>query len=145
MVAALQFLPGYSKNGIFMKIMDSDQNYWGFHEIPWNSAPESDFHDSGGSLAGLGWKPWYSYRNIKVSGPPRTTRIAPEQRKSQNFHWNRSFPLQNMFSHLWTTKNGPRTLRLWRVLSRGRQCRFLLAQVPFWCPKSWKGGFHRIP
>ena len=34
MVAALQFLPGHSKNWIFMIIMDSDQNNWEFHEIP---------------------------------------------------------------------------------------------------------------
>ena len=42
------------------------------------------FKDSEGSLAGPGWKPQYSYRNIEVSEPPRTTRIAPKQKKMKN-------------------------------------------------------------
>ena len=136
MLAVLIFLPGHSKISFSMQILVPNQNFGDFHGICWNSGAESDFMGFEGSLAGLGWKPSYSYRNIKVSGPPRTTRIAPEQRKSQNSHWNRSFPLQNRFLHLWTSENGPRTLRLLRVLGRGRQCRYLLAQVRFWSPKS---------
>ena len=112
MVAALIFLPGHSKNWISMNIIDSDRNNWDFHEIWWNLGSEWDFYDSGGSLAGPGWTPWYSYRNIEVSEPPRTTTIIPKQRKSQNSSWNRSFPVQNMFFHLWSSKNCPRTLRL---------------------------------
>jgi len=34
MVAALQFLTGHSQNWFSMKIMDSNQNNWEFHEIP---------------------------------------------------------------------------------------------------------------
>ena len=83
MVAARTFLPGHSRISIFMKILDSDQNNGEFHEIWWNLAPELGFKDSEGSLAGPGWKPQYSYRNIEVSEPPRTTRIAPKQRKSK--------------------------------------------------------------
>ena len=50
-----------------------------------------DFKDSEGSLAGPGWKPQYSYRNIEVSEPPRTTRIAPKQK-------NFKFPPKSHFS-----------------------------------------------
>ena len=70
-----------------MKILDSAYNNGEFHEIWWNLAPELGFKDSEGSLAGPGWKPQYSYRNIEVSEPPRTTRIAPKQRKSANFRY----------------------------------------------------------
>ena len=135
MVAASTFLPGHPKIWFSMKILDSDQNNGEFDEIWWNLTPEWGFKDSEGSLAGPGWKPQYSYRNIKVSEPPRTTRIAPKQKKPQNSRPNRTFPLQNWFFRLWGEKKLPRTLCLCRVLGRGRQCRFLVSQVRFWCPE----------
>ena len=101
MVAARTFLPGHSRIWFFMKILDSDQNNEEFHEIWWNLTPELCFKDSEGSLAGPGWKPQYSYRNIEVSEPPRTTRIAPKQKKAPNSRPNRTFPLQNWFLCLW--------------------------------------------
>ena len=80
-VAARTFLPGHAKIWFFIKILVSNQNSGDFHGIGWNLAPECDFMDSERSLAGPGWKPQYSYRNIEVSEPPRITRIAPEQKK----------------------------------------------------------------
>ena len=100
MVAARTFLPGHPRIWFSMKILDSDQNNWEFHEIWWNLAPELGFKDSEGSLAAPGWKPQYSYRNIEVSEPPRITRIAPKQEKPPNSRPNHTFPLQNWFFRL---------------------------------------------
>ena len=136
MVAVLIFLPGHSKISFSMKILVPNQNFGDFHEICWILGAESDFIGFEGSLAGPGGKPWYSYRNIKVSEPPRTTTITPKQRNSQSFHWNHFFAVQNWFCRPWTSKNGPRTLRLCRVSGRCRQCRFWVSQVRFWCPES---------
>ena len=97
MVAARTFLPGHSKIWFPMKILVSNQDFGDFHEIWWNLAPELGFKESEGSLAGPGWKPQYSYRNIKDSELPRITRIAPKQQKPINFPQNRTFPLQNWF------------------------------------------------
>ena len=147
MVAALMFPPRAPQNLIFMRILVSNQFLGDFHEIWWNLAPELGFKDSEGSLTGRGWKPQYSYRNIEVFEPPRTTRIAPKQKKTENSGPNRTFPLQDWFFCLWGYKNRPRTLRLCRVLGRGRQCRFLVPQMRFWCPKHkiWYSiGFHEI-
>ena len=81
MVAALMFPPRAPQNLFFWKILVSNQNFGDFHANLWNLAPELGFKDSEGSLAGPGWKPQYSYRNIEVSEPPRTTRITPKQKK----------------------------------------------------------------
>ena len=51
--------------------------------------------------------------------------------KIKKNRWNRSFSVQNWFFRLWSSKNGPRTLRLCRVSGRGCQCRFLISQVRF--------------
>ena len=136
MVAARTFLPGHSRIWFFMKILDSDQNNGEFHEIWWNLAPELGFKDSEGSLAGPGWKPQYSYRNIEVSEPPRTTRIAPKQKKLKIPAQIALFHSKTGFSASGAKKKRPRTLRLCRVLGRGRQCRFLVPQMRFWCPKT---------
>ena len=64
-----------------MKTLVSNPNFGDFHENLRNLAPELGFKDSEWSLAGPGWKPQYSYRNIEVSEPPRTTRIDPKQKK----------------------------------------------------------------
>ena len=82
MVPVLIFLPAHSKIWFPMEILVPNQNFGYFHEIYWNLGAETDFNGSERSLAGPGWKPWYSYRNIKVSEPPRTTTITPKQRKS---------------------------------------------------------------
>ena len=110
MVAARTFLPGHPKIWFFMKILVSNQNFQDFHEIWWNLTPELGFKDSEGSLAGPGWKPQYSYRNIEVSEPPRTTRIAPKQKKTGNSRPNHTFPLQNWFFCLWGWKNRPQNV-----------------------------------
>ena len=136
MVAALMFPPRAPQNMFFLKILVSNHNFGDFHEILWNLAPELGFEDSEGSLAGPGWKPQYSYRNIKVSEPPRTTRITPKRKKTQNFRPDRTFPFQNWFFPPLGRKNLPRTLCLCRVLGRGHQCQFLVPQMRFWCPKS---------
>ena len=82
MVVVLIFLPGHGQIWFFMKILVPNQYFGHFHKISGNFGSESDFRGSEGSLAGPGWKPWYSYRNIKVSEPPRTTTITPKRRKS---------------------------------------------------------------
>ena len=80
MVAVLIFLPGHSKISFSIKILVPNQFFRDFHEICWNLGAGSDFMGFEASLAGPGGKPWYSYRNIKVSEPPRTTTITPKQR-----------------------------------------------------------------
>ena len=144
MVAALMFPPRAPQNLFFLKILAWNQNSGDFHRILWNLAPELGFKDSEGSLAGPGWKPQYSYRNIQVSEPPRTTRIAPKQKKTQTPPPNHIFPLQNGFSHLWGSKNCPRTLCLCRVFGRGRQRQFLVRQTRFWCPNAQRNAFYQI-
>ena len=80
MVAVLIFLPGHSKISFSMKILVPNQNFGDFYEICWNLGAESDFMGFEGSLAGPGGKPWYSYRNIKVS--------SPGQPGIPQHHWN---------------------------------------------------------
>ena len=72
MVAALMFPPRAPQNLFFLKILVSNQNFGGFHEILWNLAPELGFKDSEGSLAGPGWKPQYPIgilRFLSLPGP----------------------------------------------------------------------------
>ena len=147
MVAALVFLPGHPKFWFFMEILDSDQNNGEFHEIWWNLAPELGFKDSEGSLAGPGWKPQYSYRNIEVSVPPRMTRIAPKQKKLKISAQIALFHSKTGFS-----ASGARKIAPERYVYVGFWAG--AANVDFWFPRCVFGaqnhkrgyfiGFHRI-
>ena len=128
MVAARTFLPGHPRIWFSMKILDSDWKSGEFHEIWWNLAPELGFKDSEGSLAGPGWKPQYSYRNIEVSEPPRTTRIAPKQKK-------RKIPAQIALFHSKTgfSASGAKKIAPERYVYVGFWAG--AANVDFWSPR----------
>ena len=107
MVAAPSFFPKHPKILKFMQFCEIRWNFMKCHEVWWNLPPELIFNDSEGSLDGRGWKPWYSYRNIKVSEPPRTTRIAPKQQINKIFLPNRIFHSKTGFSASGAKKISP--------------------------------------